>query len=266
MTDRLTATGVGLFLVLAFLASGCVSLRELAGFPAASTPTVSQTAEPRWVLVKNPRFGDVPSEPEYIWMEEDKIPWTFKRVLFGKGALLAPPEIVAKYGSPPGGGKISPLQGVAYNTVSEPSPQARTRSVVHVEARAVPGPGGSDALSAASPGLTPAAGGPAPGTRAVRPPTQRAPAPSRGYVVYVDTNRVVIDLTAQDGLQPGSVVSLRRDKIPIIHPVTGELLGELDEEVATAKVVELRDRFSVAEIQSVNPGAQVKVKDRVVPR
>jgi hypothetical protein len=60
------------------------------------------------------------------------------------------------------------------------------------------------------------------------------------------------------------MLSLRRDRIPIVHPVTGELLGELDDEVATARVTEMRDRFSVAEIQSVAAGAQVQVKDRVV--
>ena len=36
--------------------------------------------------------------------------------------------------------------------------------------------------------------------------------------------------------------------------------------VATVRVVETRDRFSVAEIQSVAPGAQVEVKDLVVPK
>jgi hypothetical protein len=83
-------------------------------------------------------------------------------------------------------------------------------------------------------------------------------------VVYVDTTRIAIDLTASDGVAPGSAVSVRRDRVPIIHPVTGELLGELDEEVATARVVETRERFSVAEIESLTPGAQVQVKDRVV--
>jgi len=48
-----------------------------------------------------------------------------------------------------------------------------------------------------------------------------------------------------------------------VHPVTGEVLGELDDEVATARVIETRDRFSVAEVQSVAPGSQVQVKDRV---
>jgi hypothetical protein len=62
------------------------------------------------------------------------------------------------------------------------------------------------------------------------------------------------------------MVSIRRDKVPIVHPVTGEKLGELDEEVATAKVVELRDRFSLAEIQNVHPGSQIEVRDRVVPK
>jgi hypothetical protein len=85
-------------------------------------------------------------------------------------------------------------------------------------------------------------------------------------VVFVDTTRVVIDLSTRDGVQPGTVVSLRRDRIPIVHPVTGELLGELDDEVGTGKVVEVREKFSVVTIQSVTPGAEVKVKDRVVIR
>ena len=62
--------------------------------------------------------------------------------------------------------------------------------------------------------------------------------------------QVVAILKGYEQRYPGTLVSLRRDKIQIIHPVTGELLGELDEEVGTAKVVEVRDRFSVAEIQA----------------
>lgn len=231
----------GTALATVLLVTGCVSVRELAGYPAESTPSVSlRGAEARWVLIKNPRFGDVPSEPEYIWTEEDKIPWTFARMIRGKHALLAPPEIVAKYGSPPGGGKISPLQGMPAVT-NAPTGQAPTKR----EATAEPGPRDATGATVAPKAVS---------------------APPRGYVVFVDTSRIVIDLTARDGIRPGSVVSLRRDKIPVIHPVTGELLGELDEEVATAKVTEVRDRFSVAEVQSISPGTQIKVKDRVVPR
>jgi len=43
-------------------------------------------------------------------------------------------------------------------------------------------------------------------------------------------------------------------------------LGELDEEVATGRVIEVRDKFSVVEVQKAAAGAQVQVKDRVVLR
>ena len=223
---------------IAWLASGCVSAREFVGLPAESTPSVTQSrAAQNWLLIKNPRHGDAPSEPEYIWIEEDRVPTTLRTLVFGKQSIVAPPEVVAKYGAPPGGGRISPLQGAPY-TVPDPAPVKSSGRDARVEGKAKPGAaatGGANGLP-------------------------------HGYVVFVDTTRVVVDLTAKDGLRPGSVVSLRRDKIPIVHPVTGELLGELDEEVGTAKVVEVREKFSVAEIQGISPGAQIKLKDRVVIR
>lgn len=229
-------------LVLAFLA-GCNSVRQVVGLPQQAEPTIDlKSAEARWLLIKNPRYGDVPSEPEYIWVEEDKVPTTLTTLIRGKSAIIAPPEIVARYGTPPGGGKISPRQGVPYQASAEPPRQSRGPAVSTGNARP----------PAAAPGLVPA---PAP-----------AEVAKRGFVVYVDTTRIVVDLNAVDGLKVGSVVSLRRDKIPIVHPVTGELLGELDEEVGTARVVELREKFSIAEVQTVAPGSQIQVKDRVVQK
>jgi hypothetical protein len=220
--------------------SGCSAVKAILGVRDPGEPSVViRSAETRWLLIKNPRFGDVPSEPEFVWVEEDKVPTTITTLLRGKSAIIASPEIVAKYGTPPGGGKISPRQGTMYQTVEPPKPAASVRT----------GAGAAARTASATPTAVPA---PAP-----KPP-------ERGYVVYVDTTRIVIDLTNVDGLRPGALLSLRRDRIPIVHPVTGEMLGELDEEVATARVTEIRDRFSVAEVQSVAPGAQVQVRDRVV--
>jgi hypothetical protein len=227
------------FLALAAVSlAGCgelPSLRELAGLPKDADPSVDiKAAENKWLLIKNPRFGDVPSEPEYIWVEDDKIPTTMGTLVFGKGSLIAPPEIVAKYGAPPGGGRISPRQKMA----------------VSVEPAAPPSKPGAGAAKGGSTQPAGAASLPA----------------NRGFVVFVDTSRVVIDLNGKDGVRPGAQVSVRRDKIAIVHPVTGELLGELDEEVATGRVTEVRDKFSVVELSTVSSGNQVKVKDRVVIR
>jgi hypothetical protein len=215
--------------------------RELVGLGPLSDPSVAlKPAETRWLLVKNPRFGDVPSEPEYIWVEEDKVPTTITTLIRGEKAIIATPEIVARYGPPPGSGKISPRQGIALPTET-PAPAA-TPTVRAGAARTVAAP------------PTPTNGRPAP------------IAVKQGLVLFVDTSRIAVDLTATDGMKPGIVLSLRRDRIPIVHPVTGEVLGDLDEEVGVARVTEVRDKFSVAELQSVAPGASVQVKDRAVAK
>jgi hypothetical protein len=233
----------GLLAVL-LVASGCNSVRQMLGIPIPGEPTINlKSAETRWLLIKNPRFGNVRSEPEYIWVEEDKTPTTITTLVRGQSAIIASPEIVARYGPPPGGGKISPRQGVPYQTNTAD---------------------GRAAASAAP--ATPAATAQPPSAASVPAPVSAPESPRRGFVVYVDTTRIAVDLTAVDGMRPGQLLSVRRDKIPIVHPVTGEVLGELDDEVATVRVVETRDRFSVAEIQSVAAGAQVQVKDRVVPK
>jgi hypothetical protein len=238
---------LAVLLVVLLAASGCSSIRQILGIAGPGEPTINlKSAEARWLLIKNPRFGDVRSEPEYIWVEEDKTPTTIGTLVRGQSSIIAPPEIVARYGPPPGGGKISLRQGVPYQTV-EPT----TRTAV-----ADPRAGGSAAPATTAVAPKPAAPAPAP---ASEPPT-------RGFVVYVDTTRIVVDLTGADGMRAGQLLSVRRDRIPIVHPVTGEVLGELDDEVATVRVVETRERFSIAEIQSVAAGAQVQPKDRVVPK
>ncbi len=241
MSGRSAVRFFAIFSLAGLLASGCggVSARELVGLPAANDPSVNiRPTEPRWLLIKNPRYGDVASEPEYIWVEEDKLPTTMKSLVLGKSSLIASPEIVAKYGAPPGGGRISARQGGAYKLESTVPTVPTGRGPV-----------------ASAPSAT--------RTDGASPP---APVSLRGYVVFVDSSRVVIDLTAADGARLGSAVSVRRDKITIVHPITGELLGELDEEVASGRITEMRDKYSVVEIQSLPAGAQVHIKDRVVLR
>ena len=234
---RLVIVLIALVPVLA----ACSTVKTILGSDSRSEPTALKSAESRWLLIKNPRFGDVPSEPEYVWVEEDKVPTTLTTLIRGKGAIIATPEVAAKYGAPPGGGKISPRQGVPYQVATAPPTST------------VSG-GGAAPRQAVARGTTVPVAAPA------------VPEPKRGYVVYIDTTRIVLDLTAVDGMRPGTVISLRRDKIPIVHPVTGEILGELDEEVATARITETREKFSVAEIQSVTPGLAIQIRDRVVAK
>ena len=192
--------------------------------PAASaTPEQDQIA---WVLIKNPYSSDEKSteEPEYVWVKDEDIPATLNTLLFGKKSILAPPEVVTAYGPPPEGGRQSPLQ-------SGP-PRASRRAAIEQPVDRTP-------------------------EQPVSPETS-----AKGYVVYIEKRRIVVDLTSADGLQQGSILILRRGGIALVHPMTGEKLGELDEEIGTARVVEIRERFSIAEILEVRSGYELQVKDR----
>src|SRR5919204_4447189 len=121
---RMKTRPVVWILLPALAVSGCSTMKKFLGVADPGEPSVViKSAETRWLLIKNPRFGDVPSEPEYVWVEEDKVPITITTLLRGQSAIIAQPEIVAKYGSPPGGGKISPRQGTMYQ-MAEPAKPA----------------------------------------------------------------------------------------------------------------------------------------------
>src|SRR5262245_44207259 len=161
----MTVRRIALFAVVAVTAFGCSTAKQVIGVPNAGDPSVAiKSAETKWLLIRNPRFGDVPSEPEYVWVEEDKTPVTLSTVVFGKGSIIAPPEIVARYGAPPGGGKISPRQGMP----------GQTQPVTPAAASAAPAP--------AAKGTAPAAKGTASAASTPAQPTNgKAPeGPTRG--------------------------------------------------------------------------------------
>jgi hypothetical protein len=183
------------------------------------------------------------AEPEYVWVEEDRIPGSLTTAIFGRQAVVAAPHVVPRYAPPPGGGPISPLQGGPPTaSLVEGLPAAGPRDLLRSEPAAPGGPLPSPSQEAA-----------------VRDPTPR------GYVVHVQTGLVVVDLSAADGVRKGSLLSIRRGGVPLVHPVTRQPLGELaDEEIGTARVVEVRERFSVAQIESLRSGVEPQVRDRVV--
>src|SRR5262249_10105745 len=110
--------------------AACNTMKSLLGSESRGEPTALKSAESRWLLIKNPRFGDVPSEPEYVWVEEDKVPTTLTTLIRGKGAIIATPEVVAKYGAPPrgpqrGGGDSRPGGGGGWSGRRRPPPGGR---------------------------------------------------------------------------------------------------------------------------------------------
>ncbi len=216
-------------LLLAFLAA---PLLAACGGGKGARPAATTPVEREWVLIRNPRFGATMAEPEYIWVDSKQVPKTLTGYVFGEKHVVAPPDAYAKAGPPPGPGRIwRPPEGETGGAAA-PAP-----------------PGGPPSGSAAAEGR--AAGAPPP----VRPGERR------GYVVLVDGIRIIIDLADGEVKKDALVAITRRQALT--HPVTGEQLGEITQEVGRARIVEVQPKFSVAELIGFKPGLTIKPQDRV---
>lgn len=103
------------------LAGGCaLTVSDLARslgrtLPAGRAHPELQAEPDRWVLVENPLYEEEDPagrrEPPFVWAERDRLPLTLNRVIGGRRAVLAPPEVAARYAadkSPPRAGPEGP--------------------------------------------------------------------------------------------------------------------------------------------------------------
>ncbi len=78
-----------------------------------------------------------------------------------------------------------------------------------------------------------------------------------GYAMRVEGRLVFIDLGAQDEVIPNDLFRVIRQET-IIHPVTGENLGG-EVPLGLIRIVEIFQRYSTAEILSMEPGADIRM-------
>ena len=72
----------------------------------------------------------------------------------------------------------------------------------------------------------------------------------QGLIVGVEGDRILIDLGAEDGVYEGMELQVFREGGEFRHPITGQPLGKMDKEIGLVRVVEVRDRSSVAQVLS----------------
>lgn len=84
-----------------------------------------------------------------------------------------------------------------------------------------------------------------------------------GYVVKVDSGRIVVDIGKEHGLKKGMNLMVF-DEEEITHPVTGENLGVVERKRTELRVVEVYDKVCEAEIiEYASPSFTVNEMDRV---
>ena len=195
-----------------------------------------------YILVKNPRYSLVggpgvgPPEPEYLWVQRKDVPFTVDALARGRKPIEASPQEEVKYEAtkPPEAAKA-------------PRPDERfflpPDQLKQAPRKAQPAPPRQGAPRPAEPGTF------------LRP--------SYGYVVLVKGKQVYTDLSAQSGVAVGNTVIIFREGEELKHPVTGASLGRADEEVGRARVLEVGEQTSIAELVTVKEGEEVRTKDKV---
>ncbi len=79
----------------------------------------------------------------------------------------------------------------------------------------------------------------------------------KGLVASVRGSQVYLTLESNSGVRPGTKMDVFRKMGAFKHPVTGEVLGHFEDDLGTAVVTDVRDRFVVAKFSP---------KDKLVPR
>lgn len=236
---------VVLFLGLALSLGACSSAKYYLGFGTGEEENkrVIDAPDPNeYILVRNPQYGLVsgpgisPPPQEYMWVKRKDVPFAVQAWLQGKKSLEASPQEEAKWeaAKPPEAAQ-APRPDDRFFDPPGPLNQP-PRKVPPETARRAPGrptdPGGS---------LWPV----------------------YGFVVRVEGKQVYTDLAAKSGVAAGSTVIIFREGEELKHPKTGASLGRADEVVARARILEVREQTSIAEVFEAMEGKEVRAEDKV---
>lgn len=88
--------------------------------------------------------------------------------------------------------------------------------------------------------------------------------PVEGKVLSaLSEKQLLVDVKAGQGAYVGMEMEIFREGQPFKHPVTGEVLGRMDRPVGTVRLVEIQEKFSVAELIQLEPNEKVQPGDGV---
>ena len=88
--------------------------------------------------------------------------------------------------------------------------------------------------------------------------------PLEGYILKVSGRRAYIDLGIEEGVQPGQTFEIFREGSPIIHPVTGQIMGMERQTLSMMKIVSIEGNMAIGEANEgsvltlVSPGDRVR--------
>lgn len=106
-------------------------------------------------------------------------------------------------------------------------------------------------------------GGPAEAARAVAEQLAAAFARVTGLIIGFEGDLVLIDRGTADGVVQGMELNVFREGEEFKHPLTGEILGRLDKDLGTLRVLHVRERYAETTVIKKAEKAAFRKGDRV---
>ena len=86
-----------------------------------------------------------------------------------------------------------------------------------------------------------------------------------GYIINIRGDKYTLDIGLKDGLKKGMKCTVYREGESIVHPVSGEVLGKIIDELCEIQITDIYDGYSIAKITKDKGGMPRKL-DKVVTK
>jgi TolB-like protein len=86
-----------------------------------------------------------------------------------------------------------------------------------------------------------------------------------GYVIGIQGEKVTLDIGHKNGIRKGMKCHVYREGAPIVHPVTGEVIGKMIDELCEAQITDVFDAYAIAAITKPKSGIP-QIRDKVVTK
>ena len=86
-----------------------------------------------------------------------------------------------------------------------------------------------------------------------------------GYVITINGQKLTIDMGRNQRISKGMKCYIYREGAPIVHPVSGEVIGKLIDEICEVRISEVFDRYAFAVITRTKLG-NPRIRDKVITK
>ena len=83
------------------------------------------------------------------------------------------------------------------------------------------------------------------------------------FVISIQGKDVHTDLGERNGVRPGVVVEVYRETEQVVHPVTGEVMGDAPLVIGRLKIIRVLEKYSIGKVVKWDAKQKVKRLDRV---